>query len=309
VTAAVDTITVLRSHARRLAKTVHPDGAIDQYDLAKTFDLIEVPLAGFADLERLLRRLADRRDCAVVRGAIVDPARTKRVQRLLRDDNPTLRDVPRRWIALDIDSLPRPAWIAPEDLLGCACVALHALPSEFRQARLLVQATGSHGLKPRIRIRLWGWVNRPTSGSELKYWLRTAPIDHKVFGAAQIIYTAPPVFLPGAFDPLATRIAVVPGDTQILVPHPVHLRPPPRRRFNLREPKRNDISGLIRAVAVAPAGNRNAMLYWAACRLAETADADRDWGRDLLEDAAVQAGLSAVDAAATVRSALRHGGE
>jgi hypothetical protein len=308
----VETITILRSRARRLAKLVCADGTIEHYDHTRTFDLTEIQIVDFNALERLLCRLERRRDCCVVRGAIADPARTKRCRRLLHPDRethdaPTLREVPRRWLAIDFDHLTRPEWIDPTDLLGCACVAIQTLPAEFQKARFIVQATGSHGLKPGIHIRLWCWLSRPTIGGELKYWLRKAPVDPSVFGAAHIIYTAAPQIQPGAFDPLTERVAVVPGEEEVITPRPDRLKPPkPLVRY--RQEARggdNNLDRLIHFVETAPVGNRNAALYWAARRAAEQNSGDARTAA-LLEEAAVRAGLSATEAAATICSGARH---
>jgi hypothetical protein len=307
-----DAITVLRARGRRLAKIVAPDGTIQDYDKPYRFDLSEVPVTSLDELERLLRRLECRRDYAAVRGAIADPTRAKGVRRLLyRDgnDDPTLVDTPKKWAALDFDGLPRPDWIDLADLPGCACVAIRKLPNPFQKTRCLVQATASHGLKPGIRIRLWYWLDRPTCGSELKYWLRSAPLDPSIFSAAQITYTAAPLFLAGAFDPLPSRLDTVPGAAEAIVPSPERLRPPPRKLYSTRAAGHQDgISGLVRAVATAPAGKRNALLYWAACRVSENPDVDQERAGALLEDGAIRAGLTEPEAAATVRSGVRHGG-
>jgi len=305
-----ETITVLRACGRRLAKVVRSTGSFESYDRARTVDLTAVGIDGVDSLEALLCRLERRRDCCVVRGAIADRMRTRGVRRLLhRDpatgDEPTLREAPQRWAALDFDSLLQPDWIQSTDLPGCACVAIATLPNEFRRVRFIVQATAGHVLKPGIHLRLWCWLSRPTTGAELKYWLRSAPVDRSIFGAAQVIYTAAPVFLPGSFDPLPTRRDVVPGEAAVIVP--ARLRPPKPRetRGDRGNGDSIDIDRLVRFVAGAAVGNRNSALYWAACRAAENGGTER--AAALLEEAAVCAGLPTAEAAATVRSGLRHG--
>jgi hypothetical protein len=231
-----DTITIIRARGRRLAKAIHPDGTIEAYDKARTFDLAEVPAADFRSLENLLRQLLRRSDCALVRGGIADPARVRGVRRLLypdpkTGDTPTLCDVPRRWVALDFDDLRRPNGIEATDLLASAGVAIDTLPGTFHHATGLVQATASHGISPGSRLRLWYRLSRPTGGHELKLWLRHAPVDTSVFGAAQLIYTAAPRFTEGAVDPLPTRIALVPGSVdEVTVPTPAALAPARRTR-------------------------------------------------------------------------------
>ena len=131
-----ETITIIRARNRRLAKLVHPDGRVDSYDRARLFDLAEYPLADLAALAELLHLLLPRWDTAVVRAAITDPARARSVRRLLLPDRetgeaPTLRDVPRRWLALDMENIPLPAGLPASDLHGCYRIAVATLPAAF----------------------------------------------------------------------------------------------------------------------------------------------------------------------------------
>jgi hypothetical protein len=311
---AAETVTILRTRGRCLAKTIAANGTITGYDEVKTVDIFEQPIADLEALRRLLRKLEQRWDCCIVRGKAADPERCRGVRRLLYADRetgdlPTLVEVPRRWVALDFDNLDRPDWIEPTDLLGCAVVAIRTLPASFQQARFIVQATASHGLKPGIRLRLWAWLARPVTGSELKYWLRAAPVDKAVFGPAQVIYTARPRFLAGALDPLSSRLDIIPGREAVSVPRAKRLKPPERPTKPTEAAANHNIAGLIRTVENATKeDNRNKALYWAACRVAESPDIDRAAAAADLEQAAIRAGLSAKEAAATVRSGLRHQG-
>jgi hypothetical protein len=233
---AGDTVTVLRSRGRRLAKLIGADGTIENYDSARLFDLFSVPVGGLDDLHELLVQLLDKPDCCIVRGAIADPSLTRGARRLVypdpeTGDRPTLIDAPRRWLALDFDSVPRPETIAASDLSGCAAIAFNALPSEFRDVRGIAQATASHSIKPHIRLRLFFWLDRPTTGAQAKIWLRAAAVDQSVFGAGQVIYTARPTFSFGANDPLGERLVMLPGrrDT-VPVPAASTLASPARRQ-------------------------------------------------------------------------------
>ncbi len=177
-----DTIIILRSRGRRLAKLIRADGTTQNYDDAKTFDLFAQPLRDLDALAALLARLLRRFDCMVVRGAIVDPARTSGVRRIVHPDHetgelPTLCEFPRRWLALDVDGLPIPAGIDARDLPACAAAARAALPPAFHAARAVVTASASHGIKPGLRLRYWCWCDRAVSGPELRRWLRGAPVD------------------------------------------------------------------------------------------------------------------------------------
>jgi hypothetical protein len=62
-------------------------------------------------------------------------------------------------------------------------------------------------------------------------------------------------------------------------------------------------NGLIEAVAKAGEGNRNRLLYWAACTLFEEGGDEDDWTR--LAEATLVAGLTGREARLTVRSARK----
>ena len=232
--AAPDTITVIRARGRRLAKLIQADGSIEGYNGAKHFDLFTIPVTDFGALERLLHQLLHRADCAVVRGAIADPARVRHVRRLAFPDNNTgdeltLREVPHRWLALDIEGVERPWGVPAADLVSCASEVVKRLPRAFHETSCIVQATASHGIKRDCRLRLWYWLDRPTTGPELTRWLRGSPADPSVFRTAQPIYTASPVFGHGVRDHLPHRMAMLPGAGLVEVPLPEVLRPPPPR--------------------------------------------------------------------------------
>jgi hypothetical protein len=211
-----DTITVLRARrGKRLTKMIRTDGTIEGYDSAFVFDLISHPVADLDALHQLLRRLLFQPDRAVVRGVPIDRARCTEVRRLAyRDkdtgDEPTLRAAPHRWLALDLDGVERPESVPAADIAGCAAEAILQLPVAFHGVRCIVQASGSHGIKPGVRLRLWYWLDRLATGEELTRWLHGTPADPSVFRVVQPIYTAAPVLAPGVNDHLPQRIVDVP---------------------------------------------------------------------------------------------------
>jgi hypothetical protein len=77
----------------------------------------------------------------------------------------------------------------------------------------------------------------------------------------------------------------------------------PPRQFSPRPDRGSDIGALVAWVASQSAGNRNAGLFWAACRAAEADSAAGDL--EQLAAAAVQAGLPEDEARRTVASAAR----
>ncbi len=225
-----DTITIMRCAKNlRLAKTIRPD-KIEDYGSARTFDGRTQEVKKLDDVEVLLSSLIHSPRLCVVRCELVNAPRATGIRRLVHPDpetgdEPTLRDVPRRWLAIDAEGVERPPGLDLADLPACARAALQRLPAAFRGAACLAQATAGHGRKPDLRLRLWFWLSRPTSGGELKRWLKGAPADPSVFGAAQIIYTAAPIF-DGCTDHLPNRLVRLPGAAAVQVPSEWELAPP-----------------------------------------------------------------------------------
>src|SRR5436309_407422 len=131
--AETDIVTVVRSRFLRLAKRIHQDGRIDDYDTVRTVDLFAVSVAGLDDVHNLLLRLLPKWQCCVVFGGIIDPAHAKGVRRLAHADpdtadQPTLQAIPHLWLALDMDGIPRPETVPAADLAACAAAAIEGLP-------------------------------------------------------------------------------------------------------------------------------------------------------------------------------------
>ncbi len=316
-------MTVVRAHGgRRLCKMICANGTVVPCDAARRFDLHAVPVADLAALAELLHRLLRRADCALVRGAVADAACARGVRRLLHPDPETgemstLREAPRRWLALDVDGLPLPAGTDPRDLAACAAAALPVLPVELRATACLVQATGSHGVKPGARLRLWFWCDRPVTGIEAARWFRTAPVDRSVFRPAQLILTAAPVFAAGVADPLPRRLVLLPGAPTVAVPPPAVLAPPPAPPRPAPQARalgagRYALAALTRAVgrvARAPEGARHPTILAEAWGLARLVNArllgEGDVRRALLA-AAECCGVPPKEAEAVVAWALGH---
>jgi len=225
-----DNITIIRAPHRRLAKLITADSEIIGYDRARQIDATQIQVSSLADVRALLDRLLHRPDCAIVRGEIIAGTHAERIRRLAyldatTGDEPTLRDVPRRWLALDMDGVERPEAIPAHDLLGCAEAVLERLPAPFWRASCIVQASASHGIKPGCRLRLIFWCDRPMGGAELKRWLPMT--DTSVFRPVQPIYTAAPVFGSGRADHLPFRLAEYPGEDWLQCPSPEMLAPLP----------------------------------------------------------------------------------
>lgn len=313
-------LTIIEAQGRILAKRWRPDGTCEQYDRARTVNLHARSVADLAALADVLRDLLTQPRKCIVRGEPIDPARTMGVRRLVHPDPdtgeaPTLREVPRRWVALDLDSVPVPAGTDLRDLAACARAVVPRLPRAFRDVSCIVNATASHGIKPGARLRLWYWLSRPTTGAELVEWFKASRVDPVTFRAAQPIYTAAPLFL-GCADPLPERLALVPGAGAVVaVPAPAMLRPVRTPPAPFAGPWRGDgaarLEGLSSVVRSAPEGSRHRALYWAACRAGEMVAAGivgADAVASRLASAAMDGGgKDRRNAEATARDGVRRG--
>ena len=294
---APDALTVLHAPGRRLAKLLHPDGRVDGYDRTRTLDGYTVPVADLAGILAVLQRLLPRPECCVIRGELLAGDRAAGIRRLLYPDKdtgepPSVRDVPRRWLALDMEGVALPPDVPAADLAGCACIALATLPAAFHAAACIVQASASHGLRPDLRLRLWMWLDRPAWGRELKRWLRDTPADPSVFGAVQPIYTAAPVLAPGMCDPLPARLLFMPGHPTVAVPPPEALAPPPRPIAPLPEMHAMQAHRYARAALEAATGRVTVAAKRHPTLIAEARNLARFVNAGLLTAADMRAGLA-----------------
>ncbi len=117
----------------------------------------------------------------------------------------------------------------------------------------------------------------------------------------------PPSVTAGAYAwlraPSDVSIAHAPDWVRALADRP---RPDGRRPAGHLSPSRAValVAGLYRVVAEAAEGERNATLFWAACRAAEHS-VEPDAAAEILRSAAVKAGLPDHEACATITSGLR----
>jgi len=318
-----DTITVLRCASNlRLAKTITPTKIIPFGD-TRTYDGWTFPVADLDALRALLDRLIMTPRCCVVRGELINAPRAKGIRRTLYADRatgelPTLRDVPRRWLALDIEGVDRPDTLSAGDIAGCARIAITRLTDAFHGAACIAQATAGHGIKPGIRLRLWFWLSRPTEGGELKRWAKGSPADPSIFGAVQPIFTAGPVFAEGMTDHLHVRLVTIDGQAEVQVPPPEALAPPPRPEPKPL-PEVNSLAGnryamaalrgAVARVATAPVDSRHPTCLAQSMSLARLVDAGLLARSDVeaaMTAAIVQAGKTAEEGAKIVAWALAH---
>lgn len=83
-------------------------------------------------------------------------------------------------------------------------------------------------------------------------------------------------------------------------------KPPPRPRSPFAQPLSGDTAGLQRAILLAPEGNRNNVLHWAACCMRDDGHTE-DKTVDTLVESAERIGLTQQETRATIASAYRNG--
>lgn len=81
-------------------------------------------------------------------------------------------------------------------------------------------------------------------------------------------------------------------------------KPPPRPRSPFRQPLTGDTAGLLKAVLLAPEGNRNNVLHWAACCMRDDGHTEEETV-DTLVESAERVGLTQQETRATIASAYR----
>jgi putative DNA primase/helicase len=218
-------LTVLRCKGRnRATKTIERTdqgwATYGSVSLGTTFWVSEVPVASFVELAAVLSSLTTEGLAFVVRGEPVPGIDRQNAARLLNRQGdgtePTFRDVPRRWLAIDCDKVPAPPMLdaalepeeAVEHLIGL-------LPDEFRDACCWWQLTGSQlpGAAT-ISARLWFWLSEPIDSPPLRRWAEAANkaagvkvVDPALYNGVQPHFTANPRVVRGT-DPVARRHGV-----------------------------------------------------------------------------------------------------
>src|SRR4051794_26529342 len=160
---ALDSLTVLTSTRQKLATKrilATPYGpVIENYPRGSSvFSITEIPVSCFDEMADALAELQAKQFSFVERGRPLDGIDRQHALRRTRargDQPATMEAAARHWVPLDVDSIPCPDGIDPifePDRVVEHVVEL--LPEEFHGASCFWSFTGSHGLKPGIRLRL-----------------------------------------------------------------------------------------------------------------------------------------------------------
>jgi hypothetical protein len=304
-----------------LAKRHRADGTWQGYDQPKTFDARTVRIGGLADLCRVLSEASHLPRICAVRGALAGGSSATGIQRISGTgrQGATIHDVPRSWLALDLDEIELPEGTDRRDLVACATAALGTLPEPFRTARCIIQATSRHGFSAAGKLRLWYWLDRPLSCADLKLWIGREwqpPIDRSLFQPGQVVYTAAPIFST-IQDPLPCRLAgLAGGDREVRAPSAGELADMvpkvPAGSGGYVALSQRRVDGLIRHLLAAKQGERNSTLLWTAARFGEAmahGDIDQTAVHNLLIECARRLELDESEVMPTIRSGIERGKE
>jgi hypothetical protein len=189
------------------------------YQAGAWFTATEHPVANLTELVAVLDRVRRDPRAFLVRGALTTDAalavaanpqhRIRRRKHQKGGIDPTLVEVPRHWIMLDIDNWPLPSWAdLADDPATWIDIAIHELlPPEFHDTACWWQLSSSAGFVPGVlKVHLFFWLTEPATNAHIKAVLaQHAPgVDRAPFSAAQPHYIANPI-IEGGHDPLPHR--------------------------------------------------------------------------------------------------------
>jgi hypothetical protein len=230
----ISTITTLRSVNNEPAtKLIRPDAngklITTDYGKSKYFHVGIESIGDIFELSGLIKGLEGNASTMIVRGGLkpdVDLSRPvrRRMKGNEQDANEfPLEDVEQSWVMLDFDNIKA---TASTDLVNDPESAIRyvvsLLPLEFQDATCHWQLSSSAGIKSGIRVHLWYWLTEPMNCYNLKcQWAAKLNqqmgykfVDTALFQAVQAHYTAAPVFVDGAVDPLKRRSGLLEGSRQ-----------------------------------------------------------------------------------------------
>jgi putative DNA primase/helicase len=171
------------------------------YAAGKRFTPEERAVSSLSELAALLKEISRDPTAFVVRGALRDDVRERLAvnpkhsivrRKLQKNDgsDPTLAEVARFWLMIDVDKLPLPPWadLATDPDAVIAYAVEELLPETFQDADCFWQLSSSAGFKTDVlKAHLWFWLAEPATSEHIKAVLEQhAPgVDRAPFNAAQ----------------------------------------------------------------------------------------------------------------------------
>ncbi len=293
---AVDSMTVLRCRqGHRATKRWHVDPATGEllcegYDAGFRFAVTQYPVDGIQSVGAVIDQIRrDPRNFIIMGEPLVgiDLRDCRRLLYRQKDGTPpTFQARPRRWLPLDFDDVPGPFTFDTADAELAALHCRSRLPSEFRSASFVYQATSSAGFKPGCRTRLLFWLDHALTTAEADRWLSRCPVDPSIWRVVQPVYAADPILGAGVADPVKGERFGVVGDSLDTVAVPELPEPetqpttpshaPDGRRYvsgHNQTTAGKRLDALCRGIERATKGNRHRTMLWAAARAVELDDA------------------------------------
>jgi hypothetical protein len=188
--------------------------------------LEQVEVGSFQEFAQALDLLAGQPDRFPMRGELVGPLVQDPQRRLAYtrqgEAEATLRDAPRRWLLLDLDTDPDrfPAPFLPhgEGYAREVWQRVGLLAPELQGAEAWYAFTAGAGVKPGVRMRFAVWLGEPVTTAEARKWCQGLEarlgfqlLDPGLYSPVQPVYVAPPVCR-GMADPIPHRSGVLPGN-------------------------------------------------------------------------------------------------
>lgn len=234
-----DQITVITSRGRRLTKAWNGETCkVEGYQEARQIKVEEREVSDIFSLRSLLEELESRSNSCIIRGkyvgdersaelmpSIIEQDRRRKPDAKAPDDGYTLRrlvlfpDRKLHYIMLDIDGFV-PTGIDPvtEPVAAIDQYIRTKLPTCFHDVTYCWQLSGSAGhesAKGVLKSHVCFWLRTPHTGEALEAWGNSLNaerhekvVDITVFRPVQANYTAFPVFINGAADPVPVRSGI-----------------------------------------------------------------------------------------------------
>lgn len=214
-------INAVKTFTQRKDGELHVEG----YGRAKTFTAEQIAID---ERGKWLKKLATMRESFVVMGEPVDWKDGQKRRRLSSErdgDEPTLTDVPRLWMPVDIDHLDFEPVGGTDDGETLCLEVLNRLG--LRGAYAVWHLTNSHGFEGKTRIRLWLRLEKAATCAQMKEYAKQrwgeakfegddgvmhGLVDMVVYRPAQPIYTGDPILV-GVQSPVRHRVGRVDGDS------------------------------------------------------------------------------------------------
>lgn len=208
-----DQITVLRAHSSLYMAKRFDGQAWSDYSTAKHFRPATEPVADLPALAALLdQMLGDKHGC-VIRGRIREGVDRDTHAHLFNKQGHIVRkllafeDVPHHWIMLDVDNFEPEADPVQDPEAAILEYIESELPPEFQEVDFYWQLSNRAGFSRALKAHLWFWLETPYDSDTLREWAGSLQlnVDRSLFNPVQVHYTAAPVFIDSARDPVPRR--------------------------------------------------------------------------------------------------------